>query len=117
MGSAARPEGSRPLSAGDISLRDRDPEAWFAALRQYHDTDTTNWNRLFALEQGRTLLVMTAIDVTTRSSLSDGTPLSRMQTLITKCIVQEGPLSENASAHVAVAIQRMWASRQQTKSF
>jgi hypothetical protein len=117
MGSAARPEGNRPLSAGDISLRDRDPEAWFAALRQYHDTDTINWNRLFALEQGRALLVMTAIDVTTRTSHSDGTPLSRMQTLITKCIVQEGPLSENAAAHVAVAIQRMWASRQHTKSF
>jgi hypothetical protein len=117
MGSAARPEGNRPLSAGDISLRDRDPEAWFAMLRQYHDTETINWNRLFTLEQGRALLVMTAIDVTTRTPHTDGTPLSRMQKLITKCIAQEGPLSENATAHVAVAIQRMRASRQQTKSF
>ena len=115
MGSAIRPEESQ--LPNDVSLRDRDPEAWLAVLRQFHDTETIVWNRLFALEQGRSLLVMTAIDVTTRASISNDTPLVRMQTLLARCLAQEGTLSANATAHVDVAIQRMRASRQPAKSF
>ena len=115
VGSATRPEESQ--LPNDVSLRNRDPEAWLTVLRQFHDTEPTVWNRLFALEQGRSLLAMTAIDVTTRASISNATPLVRMQTLLAKCLAQEGTLSANATAHVGVAIQRMRASRQPAKSF